>query len=454
MRDESRLGMQFAEQMQKVTAELLGGAAPHSAGEMERRTREAVLEMGRFLLGAWLRLLDGSYPESEIKCRCGAKAQYQCRRDGELLTIVGTVHYERAYYLCAECHEGTYPLDEKLGLRPGQISAELESLLGMTGALMTFGKGSELFTRLTLVDNSAQTMDKATQNMGAEAVRLEKEWREASEDGLTLTRQERAPKDERRLYGTLDATKVHTREREDEEDQGWRDLKVGAWFESDAPPPEEPQEDWDVQAKNLTYYWDFAEAKEFGKLLWATGIQREALRAKEIIFLGDAAEWIWNLAHEHFPRAVQTPDQIGGWFHAAEHLETLAKAVFEEEGARKAWLKDARQLLWDGHLLTLIQTCTALADQGHGADEARKAVTYFTNNASRMNYAAYRKAGYQIGSGTVESACKQLGIQRMKVPGAMWDLQGARLTAKARAALLSNQWDILTQRRDYLPRVA
>ena len=56
MRDLSRLGMQFAEQMQKITAELLGGETPHSVSEMERRTREAVLEMGRFLLGTWLRL--------------------------------------------------------------------------------------------------------------------------------------------------------------------------------------------------------------------------------------------------------------------------------------------------------------------------------------------------------------------------------------------------------------
>ena len=102
----------------------------------------------------------------------------------------------------------------------------------------------------------------------------------------------------------------------------------------------------------------------------------------------------------------------------------------------------------------VIHACEALTHQGHGADQARKATTYFTNNAMRMDYAAYRQAGYQIGSGTVESACKQLGIQRMKVPGATWDLQGARLTAKARAALLSNQWDILTKRREYLPRVA
>jgi len=185
-------------------------------------------------------------------------------------------------------------------------------------------------------------------------------------------------------------------------------------------------------------------------LLWATGIQREALRAKELVFLGDAAEWIWNLVQEHFPQAVQIVD----WFHAAEHLETVAKAVFEEQSARKAWLQDTRQWLWEGQLSAVIRACEVLTHQGHGADQARKATTYFTNNAIRMDYAAYRKAGYQIGSGTVESACKQLGIQRMKVPGATWDLQGARLTAKARAALLSDQWDTLANRREYLPRVA
>ena len=185
-------------------------------------------------------------------------------------------------------------------------------------------------------------------------------------------------------------------------------------------------------------------------MLWATGIQREALRAKELVFLGDAAEWIWNLVHEHFPHAVQIVD----WFHATEHLETVAKVAFEEENDRKAWLKDIRQSLWEGRVTVVIQSCEALAKQGRGADESRKAATYFTNNAVRMDYAAYRKAGYQIGSGTVESACKQLGIQRMKVPGATWDMQGARLTAKARAAVLSEQWDTLAKRREYLPRVA
>lgn len=75
-----------------------------------------------------------------------------------------------------------------------------------------------------------------------------------------------------------------------------------------------------------------ARPVEFGKLLWATGIQREALRSEELFFLDDAAERIWNLVQERFLHAVQVVD----WFHAAAHLETVAKAVLEEEVARKA----------------------------------------------------------------------------------------------------------------------
>ena len=60
-----------------------------------------------------------------------------------------------------------------------------------------------------------------------------------------------------------------------------------------------------------------------------------------------------------------------------------------------------------------------------------------------MQCAYFRKQGYQIGSGTIESAAKQIGMMRMKVPGAIWNEESARLVAKARAAYLSDQWHSL-----------
>jgi hypothetical protein len=68
-----------------------------------------------------------------------------------------------------------------------------------------------------------------------------------------------------------------------------------------------------------------------------------------------------------------------------------------------------------------------------------------------MDYAHFRKQGYLIGSGTVESGCKQIGTMRLKRSGAQWLEEGARWVAKARAVWLSGTWhDVITD-YDALP---
>lgn len=66
------------------------------------------------------------------------------------------------------------------------------------------------------------------------------------------------------------------------------------------------------------------EAEAFGKLLWATGCQANADRAKRLVMLGDGAPWIWNLVQTHFPQAIQIVD----WYHAEEPLESVARRLF------------------------------------------------------------------------------------------------------------------------------
>ena len=236
-----RMGMEYVQYVQEMTAQLLMGESPRSLSDMESRVRETVLKIGQFLLGAWVQIETESHPPATVACRCGGKAAYHSEREAKLLTVLGRISYKRPYYVCSECHQETFPLDERLGLRPGEIGAQLESLLGMVGASMTFSKGTDLFESLTLVRVSPQTMGKATQQMGREVMRFEEELVEDSEDEMAVHKQIRAERHGRRLYGTLDATKVHTYEQRDDEDGGWRDLKVGAWFETDVTPPDTPE---------------------------------------------------------------------------------------------------------------------------------------------------------------------------------------------------------------------
>ena len=96
----------------------------------------------------------------------------------------------------------------------------------------------------------------------------------------------------------------------------------------------------------------------------------------------------------------------------------------------------------------VIQQCQSLALK---CVEAQQAITYFTHHESRMKYDRFRAAGYLIGSGTIESGCKQIVTQRLKRSGAQWLVAGAVKTSKARAAWLSGRWETLCACRDALP---
>ena len=155
------------------------------------------------------------------------------------------------------------------------------------------------------------------------------------------------------------------------------------------------------------------------------------------------------MVEKYFPNAIQIVD----WHHAEEYLEKVAQDAFSGRQVRNTWLEDARTALWWGDTTFVIRACEALA---YRSEEASAALTYFRNNADRMQYDRFREQGYMIGSGTIESACKQIISHRLRCSGAQWTVDGARATAKARAAWLShnNDWETLCSMRAGLPLAA
>lgn len=401
---------------------------------IEQTTRSVIQEIGRQAIEMSVNSMNSPYPERVVTCSCGKEAAYVRQREARLYTIFGKLQVRRAYYLC-KGHQGIFPLDNQLGLRPNELSAELRRLVGITGIQLPYGTGRNLFEELTLVSVSDQTMAKATRSIGKIVEGEEALLQKKAQEAFYLRQRKREARRPIRLYGAIDATKVHIR---DDTEHRWRDLKLGAWFEAGGKPPTSPDGEWTIQAKNIRYYADICPANEFGGLFWSSGVARDAQLALELVMLGDGADWIWNLVAAYFPKAIQILD----WFHASEHLMPVALVAFASEEQRTSWVTDMKQLMWDGKVEELITACDELAIECTN-DIIRKTANYFENHKERMQYAYFRKQGYQIGSGTIESAAKQIGMMRMKVPGAIWNEESARLVAKARAAYLSDQWHSL-----------
>lgn len=461
MDDTTELIQALAQQVVAVVQQSLSRVPdPQMATNLawiETALRDVLRQVGAAALGQWLSSAQRT-PETERPCACGGLLRYQRHRPATVLSVFGRVTYERAYYAACACGQGCAPLDEQYGLQPGQVSAGLGELLTLAGVELAFDHSRRWLKGFLLFDISENTIRQETQAVGQAQAAHETRLREQSQDPAWLQVHLRTTEPiPARLYGSLDAAKVRIEPRKKAEKQAateaWRDVKVGCWYEVEPVPPRQQSvrqraviERGQVsqRATHIRYYCDLVEAKTFGELMWATGCAAQADLTRELVFVCDGAAWIWNLITTHYPRAVQIVD----WYHAADRLHRAAHAAFNQTAPREHWLERTTTDLWEGRVADVIQAC---ADLGAHCAEAQDAMTYFTHNRARMRYDQYRAAGYLIGSGTVESSCKQIVTHRLKCSGAQWIVSGAVDTAKARAAWLSEEWTPVCTRWSALP---
>jgi hypothetical protein len=455
----SSAATQIAEMIKSIVmSQQQGGQGIITIAQIENLMREALRQIGLQGLGKFLSAMQTT-PESEIPCACGGTLHYQRMREATITSVFGKTSYMRAYYAGCACQKGKSPLDEQFGLEPGAVTAGLAQLLALAGIEFSYDQSPKWLQAYLLFDVSENTVRSETEQMGAMQEQQEAVLLQRSQDETYLQERQRHPGQvATRLYGSIDAAKVRIEPRPKkgqmpEEHEDWRDMKVLCWFEAENVPPvqrsarqrkQAERQQVALRAKNMRYFCNITEADDFGNLLWATGCDLNADLSPELIFLADGAVWIWNLIGRYYPNSVQIVD----WYHAEEHLKMVASAAFSQNPERTNWLEGVTQALWDGQVEQVISACEALAAS---CELARKAARYFYTHAERMRYDRFRAAGYMIGSGTVESGCKQIVTQRLKLPGAQWTVIGAVQTAKARAAWLSGYWQSLCDQRSALP---
>jgi len=385
-----------------------------------------------------------------LPCGCGHTARYAGRRAKTFETVLGSVQLERAYYDCATCETGFCPRDRALGMEGVSLSPGVTRMVGLTASMVSFEESSELVRELAGVDVGAKRVERVAEAVG----------REIAQDEQTVV--EPSPPVAPTMYLGMDGTGVPMRASELEGREGkqadgsakTREVKlVVVWTAEGRDKEGIPVRD----PGSVTYCAaiESAASRDTDESLseFAQRVEREARRrgfdqAARRAVLGDGAVWIWNMADELFPGAIQIVDL----YHAKEHVSDVAKAIYGAgSDLAEQWAKLRRDEFDDGKLESLLAALRIHADTN---DEARKCLDYVTRNQHRMRYPEFRAQDLCVSTGIVESGCKVCIGTRLKRGGMHWTVAGADAIIALRCCKLSGRFEDFWERRSVAGDVA
>ena len=406
---------------------------------VETATRAAAHHIGAALLSELLSSSEAA--PHETPCPCGSRARYHDTRPKQLLTAVGAVEFERAYYLCPHCRHGQCPRDRELDVEATACSPGVRRMMALVGSETSFEQGREQLQLLAGLELTAKAVERHAEALGADiAAREQVEIQRAKQLELPAVCAPAAPV----LYIEMDGTGVPVVAAETAGRVGkipgrparTREVKLGCVFTQTATDDAgRPVRDED----STTYTAAIETAEEFGLRLYSEAWRRGWSRAKKKVVIGDGAVWIWNLVHQHFPGAVEIVDL----YHARQHLwELSAKLFLSHQRQRQRWTARLLDKLDQGKIEALVKALRRFSSADDDlAHRLWNEADYFERNAERMRYPAFRAQGLFVGSGVVEAGCKRVIGARLKRSGMLWSVPGANAIITLRCCRMSGRFE-------------
>jgi hypothetical protein len=383
--------------------------------------------------------------DAYLSCpRCSGPARYAGRRDKVFTTVLGDMRLSRAYYHCEHCGAGFCPRDEELGIEDGHLSPGVLRMVGIVGSRVSFEEGHELVQELAGIEVTTKEVEREAERLGEQV--LEDERRVAEPDSTVEL--------PGTLYMGLDGTGVPMRAselagRHGKQEDGsskCREVKlVTVWSaegrdEEGVPVRDEGSVSYSAAIESAASRDTDKEVSEFAKRVSREAARRRFQQARRRVILGDGASWIWNIATELFPEAIQIVDR----FHANEHLAGVAKALYGPgTDLAQKWRHERCTELKAGNIDTVL---SALATH-FTIKEGRECHHYIKSNRDRMRYDQFHAAGLCTSSAVVESGCKRAIGLRLKQGGMFWTVSGANAIIALRCCRLSGRFEDFWERR-------
>ncbi len=400
-----------------------------NAEAIELGLREALFKDGR-------RLLEALYGQADLVIPDNASQPGEkCHPHRPLImhSIFGPVVLRRNYFYDPAQHTGRFALDDALGLVES-FSPALVQLGARAAARQGYEAASADLAALAAVKVEGRQIHRLVNAVAPH-------WAPELDRGQD-PRTEPIPV----MYIEVEATGVPMVAEELAGRQGkqadgsakTREVKLGSVFtqttidQATGLPMRDPGA--------TTYVGSFETAENFGMRIRREALRRGMGRARKIVFLGDGAAWIWELARVNFPMAIWILDL----YHALEHLHDLCLALYPGQPAWAGRMEATwEQMFKEDQVGEVIAAARRRLPQlgPQSEDTLETQIAYFEHHQSRMRYKTYRDQGLFYGSGVVEAGCRAVIGQRLKESGMFWTEQGATSILTLRCALQGNRWN-------------
>lgn len=434
-------------------------ASEPGMGELEEEIGRAGRELQRQVLEEACQLKADRCPPN---CpRCGAALSRVSPGHGRpVQTRFGEIRITRSHGYCPRCKEWFFPADVELRLGDGRAEASpsVQEAAALAVSKMPPADAVAVLGRLAGLEVSRATLDREARRQGKRAEELRED---------------------------LDAKALDTRGRWDVTRQVRRELGAGPFtlvIELDA---------WNIRERD---HWGqtaalAARGEEAGRWHWVYGatvfrlgergqtqsgrpvilsrgyvmtrqgtdgladqlfaeaVRQGMLIAETVLVVADGGVWIWKIAEDRIPWAKKRLD----FYHASEHLWTVAR---ELHGAgtpeAKAWVEPLLHQLRhgeEGRVLETLDDLKKTVARKHREVVEREAA-YFQSHRHHLDYEAGAALGEPIGSGAMESTCRQYQC-RFKRPGQYWSRQGDEALLALETLWRNGRWHLLFPHAGY-----
>ena len=361
----------------------------------------------------------------------------------------GTITVRRSRGYCRKCRKWRFPADFALGLEEtAGYSPRVQEMAALLASKMPVGEASLVMEHLTGVKMPRPTLDREARRQGQRARELRRKLDEQASQPGKSARQTEMVLEPYQMIIQLDAWNIRERDqwgqterlrRAGQEPERWHWVYTGTCFRLD-------QRGKTAGGRPVITERGFVATREgidgLRQQLHAEAMRRGLGQAAGALVIADGAAWIWRLADDRFPEARQRLD----YYHAVQHIAAVGRAIYGEDKEKyRSWLKPLVHQLKNQSAVKVIGQLEAILEgmaPGPAEEEAQKQVNYLREHQERMDYRHGRRAGEPIGSGAVESTCRQSQC-RFKRPGQYWSQQGDEALLCLEMFWRNGRWPLL-----------